>query len=223
MIKLDSRKTKIVNEILGKINSKNIDKISNLFLQLNFYKMNNIINLITTNLSTLNLGNLDFYTFSYFVDKYSSDEFLAESKLVNIKIILDESITEYNNDIKNKYIKLFKSSPKNLINFEMITNIKINYEGLCEILHLIKNNYVNKYIITFNKESKNIIDKIIEKELPNIVELNKTNEQKLKILTKILVTKILNQDEKNRVLRKKIFNNIKTMIFNKKDIKFNIY
>ena len=223
LIKLDSRKTKIVNEILGKINSKNIDKISNLFLQLNFYKMNNIINLITTNLSTLNLGNLDFYTFSYFVDKYSSDEFLAESKLVNIKIILDESITEYNNDIKNKYIKLFKSSPKNLINFEMITNIKINYEELCEILHLIKNNYVNKYIITFNKESKNIIDKIIEKELPNIVELNKTNEQNLKILTKILVTKIPNKDEKNRLLRKKIFNNIKTMIFNKKDIKLNIY
>ena len=153
--------------------------------------------------------------------KYTSDEFISESKLVNIKIILKEDIIKYDNNIKNIFLKLFQKNPKKLSNFEIITNLKINNEQLHEIISLIKKNYVNKYYIAFNKDSKIFGDENIDKELyNNIVVLNKKNEEKLKNLAKIIINKIkIKNDDKNIEKRKKIFNNIKTMIFDKKEIK----
>ena len=222
LIKFDNRKTIFLNEFFGRIDKNNLEKIHTLYLQLNFCRINNIVYLIHTNLNTLNIGNLDFYTFSSFVDKYTSDEFISESKLTNIKIILNEGIIEYNNEIKDNYLKLFKKNPKNLMNFEIITNIKINSQQLYELLNIIKKNYVNKYIISFNHHSKIYIDEINKKEIPKIVVLNKEIEQKLKDITKLIIIKIKKNDDtenKGFELRKKIFNNIKLMLFDKKDIK----
>ena len=104
-----------------------------------------------------------------------------------------------------------------------MTNIKINYEQLHELINVIKKNYINKYIIAFNHESKNVVDEIIEKDLPYVVNLNKENEHDLKLITKIIKGKIKeNNEDKNKSfeLRKKVFNNIKTFLFDKKDIKF---
>ena len=223
LIKLDNRKTIFLNEFFGKIGKNHLDNIHTLFLQLNLCRMNNIVNLITPNLNNLNIGNLDNDTFSSFVDKYTNDEFISESKLVNVKIILNEVIIEYNDEIKKNFVKLFRKSPKNLMNFEIITNIKINYEQLHELIIAIKKNYINKYIITFNKESKDSVDEIINKDLPYVVNLNKENEPNLKIIAKIIKERIKgNDDNKNKrfKLRKKVFNNIKTFLFDKKDIKF---
>jgi hypothetical protein len=185
--------------------------------------MDNIVNLITPNLKNLNIGNLDIVTFSSFVNKYTNDEFISESKLVNIKIILNEVIIRYNTEIKNNFVTLFQKNPKNLMVFEIITNIKINYEQLHELIIVIKKNYINKYIITFNKESKSAVDEIIDKDLLYVVNMNKENEQNLKMVAKIIKEKIkANTDDKNKSfeLRKKVFNNIKTFLFDKKDIKF---
>jgi len=223
LIKLDNRKTIFLNELFGKIGKKCLEKIHTIFLQLNFCRMNNIVNLINTNLNTLNLGNLDIYTFNSFVEKYTSDEFISESKIANIKIILNEGIIEYDDEIKNNFLKLFKKNPKNLINFEIVTNIKINYEQLHELIIIIKKNYVNKYLIIFNKESKAFIDDIINKELSDVIALDNTSDQKLKTLFKIIKAKIkVNNNDKNKSFEsmKKIFNNIKIFIFDKKDIKF---
>ena len=120
-------------------------------------------------------------------------------------------------------MKLFKKNPKNLINFEIVTNIKINYEQLHELIIIIKKNYVNKYLIIFNKESKAFIDDIINKELSDVIALDNTSDQKLKTLFKIIKAKIkVNNNDKNKSFEsmKKIFNNIKIFIFDKKDIKF---
>ena len=222
LIKLDNRKTIFLNELFGKIDNSNCDNIHTLFLQFNFCKMNNIVNLLNINLNTVNIGNLDLCTFSSFVEKYTSDEFISESKLVNVKIILNESIIEYNKDIKNNFLKLFQKNPKNLMNFEIITNIIINYEQLHELIIIIKQNFVNKYIITFNEKSKDISDEKIKGELLNVVSLNKDIEKKLKVITKLIISK-MKKDKENKnksLIRKKIFNNIKTLLFDKKDIKF---
>ena len=223
LIKLDNRKTIFLNQFFGKIGKNHLDNTHTLFLQLNLCRMNNIVNLIKPNLKNLSIGNLDNVTFSSFVDKITNDEFILESKLVNVKILLNEGIIEYNDEIKNNFVKLFRANPKNLINFEIITNIKINYEQLHELINNIKKNYINKYIITFNLESKNAVDEIIEKDLPYVVNLNKENEQDLKLITKIIKGKIKENNEdkdKGFELRKKVFNNIKTFLFDKKDIKF---
>ena len=223
LIKLDNRKTIFLNDFFGKIGKNHLDNTHTLFLQLNLCRMNNIVNLIKPNLKNLSIGNLDNVTFSSFVDKITNDEFILESKLVNVKIILNEGIIEYNDEIKNNFVKLFRANPKNLMNFEIMTNIKINYEQLHELINVIKKNYINKYIITFNHESKNVVDEIIEKDLPYVVNLNKENEQDLKLITKIIKGKIKENNEDNNKgfeLRKKVFNNIKTFLFDKKDIKF---
>ena len=223
LIKLDNRKTIFLNDFFGKIGKNHLDNTHTLFLQLNLCRMNNIVNLIKPNLKNLSIGNLDNVTFSSFVDKYTNDEFISEGKLVNVKVILSEGIIEYNDELKNNFVKLFRANPKNLMNFEIMTNIKINYEQLHELINVIKKNYINKYIITFNLESKNAVDEIIEKDLPYVVNLNKENEQDLKLITKIIKGKIKeNNADKNKgfELRKKIFNHIKTFLFDKKDIKF---
>ena len=58
-----------------------------------------------------------------------------------------------------------------------------------------------------------------------MIILDKKNEQKLKLLTKIIITKnVGNSDDQNKKIksRKKIFNNIKMMTFERKDINFDL-
>ena len=223
LINLDNRKTIFLNNLFGKVTSDNLNNVHTLILQFNFYKMSNIINLISANLTTLSIGNFDLDTFSSLVTKITSDEFLKESKLVNIKIVLNENIIEYDDNIKNNFLKLLQKYPKNLLNFDILTNIKINYEQIHEIIVLIKKNYVNKFIITFNEESESAIKEIIKKDLTYVVNMNKESEQNLKNLTKVLIKKLkVNNEDKNKSveLRKKMFNNIKIMAFDKKEVRF---
>ena len=223
LINLDNRKTIFLNNLFGKVTPDNLNNVHTLILQFNFYKMNNIINLISANLTTLSIGNFDLDTFSSLVTKITSDEFLKESKLVNIKIVLNENIIEYDDNIKNNFLKLLQKYPKNLLNFDILTNIKINCEQLHEIIVLIKKSYVNKFIITFNEESESAIKEIIKKDLTYVVNMNKESEQNLKYLTKVLIKKLkVNNEDKNKSveLRKKMFNNIKIMAFDKKEVRF---
>ena len=223
LINLDNRKTIFLNNLFGKVTPDNLNNVHTLILQFNFYKMNNIINLLSANLTTLSIGNFDLDTFSSFVTKITSDEFLKESKLVNIKIVLNENIIEYDGIIKDCFLKLLQKYPKNLLNFDILTNIKINCEQLHEIIVLIKKSYVNKFIITFNKESESAIKEIIKKDLTYVVNMNKESEQNLKNLTKVLIKKLkVNNEDKNKSveLRKKMFNNIKIMAFDKKEVRF---
>ena len=223
LINLDNRKTIFLNNLFGKVTPDNLNNVHTLILQFNFYKMNNIINLLSANLTTLSIGNFDLDTFSSFVTKITSDEFLKESKLVNIKIVLNENIIEYDGIIKDCFLKLLQKYPKNLLNFDILTNIKINCEQLHEIIVLIKKSYVNKFIITFNEESESAIKVIIKKDLTYVVNMNKESEQNLKNLTKVLIKKLkVNNEDKNKSveLRKKMFNNIKIMAFDKKEVRF---
>ena len=223
LINLDNRKTIFLNNLFGKVTPDNLNNVHTLILQFNFYKMNNIINLLSANLTTLSIGNFDLDTFSSFVTKITSDEFLKESKLVNIKIVLNENIIEYDGIIKDCFLKLLQKYPKNLLNFDILTNIKINCEQLHEIIVLIKKSYVNKFIITFNKESESAIKEIIKKDLTYVVNMNKESEQNLQNLTKVLIKKLkVNNEDKNKSveLRKKMFNNIKIMAFDKKEVRF---
>ena len=223
LINLDNRKTIFLNNLFGKVTPDNLNNVHTLILQFNFYKMNNIINLLSANLTTLSIGNFDLDTFSSFVTKITSDEFLKESKLVNIKIVLNENIIEYDGIIKHCFLKLLQKYPKNLLNFDILTNIKINCEQLHEIIVLIKKSYVNKFIITFNEESESAIKEIIKKDLTYVVNMNKESEQNLKNLTKVLIKKLkVNNEDKNKSveLRKKMFNNIKIMAFDKKEVRF---
>ena len=232
LLKLDPKKIPVINDILNKIteiqHNKNLLNVHTLYLQLNLCNVNNIINLITKNLNTINIGNLDISTFYSLVKKITSEEFINESKLINIKIVLQGSITKYDDKMKENILKLFKYNPKNMATMELITKLKVNYEDLCEIVTEIKKTYVNKYLITFNEYSNAFIDKIIYNILPSVLKLDKNNEQKLKCLAKYIMNNIgtngNKNEDKNNNIKKKIFNNIKFMAFDRKekDIKFHL-
>ena len=239
LLKLDPKKIPVLNDILNKIteiqHQKNLLNVHTLYLQLNLCNMNNIINLITKNLNTINIGNLDISTFYSLINKITSEEFINESKLINIKIVLQGSITKYDKKMKEHILKLFKYNPKNMATMELITKLKVNYEDLCDIVKEIKKTYVNKYLITFNEYSNAFIDKIIYNILPSILKLDKNNEQKLKCLAKYIMNNIGKNENKNgnengddkdtkNNIRKKIFNYIKSLAFDRKekDIKFHL-
>ena len=216
LINLDSRKILFLNNFFKKINPDSLNGLHTLFLQFNFYKMTNIANLISTNLHSLNIGNFDLDTFYSFVNKITFDTFIEESKLVNLKIALNKNIIEYNDEIKKNILLLFNKYPKNFLNLEIITNIKINKEQLHEIAINAKKSYLNKIVITFNESSESIIQEIMDKDLTYSVTMNKENEQSLKYLAKYIMQKF----NKNNELRKKVYNNIKIMTFDKKDVRF---
>ncbi len=232
LLKLDPRKNPLLNDLFNKItdvqHKKNLLNVHTLYLQLDFCHMGNITKLITTNLNTINIGNLDIPTFNSFADKITSEKFINESKLINIKIVLHENITKYDENMKKNIVKLFKYNPRNMATMELITKLKINnYEELVEILNEIKKSYINKYLITFNESSNAYIDKITYNILPSVIILNKKNEEKLKILMKVIILKGVGKNEENNVdkkvhIRKKVFNNIKLMLFDRKEIKFDL-
>ena len=229
LLKLDSRKSPPLNDLFKKITENqhkiNLPNMHTLYLQLDLCYMYNLANLITKNLNTLNIGNMDIPTFNSFVNKITSEDFINESKLINIKIILKDTVIKYDDTLKQAILRIFKYNPKNLATMELITKIKVNYEDLCEIMYEIKKNYVNKYLITFNDYSNAFIDKIIYNILPKVTMLNKSNEQKLKFLSKTIMAKNIgnnSDDDKKLIIRKKIFNNIKIMAYERKDINFDL-
>ena len=229
LLKLDTRKNPLLNDLFNKItevhHKKNLLSLHTLYLQLNLCNMNSLANLITKNLNTLNIGNLDVPTFISISNKLTSEDFINESKLANLKIVLKEHITKYDTSLKENVVKLFKYTPKYLATMELITKLNVNYEDLCEITNEIKKNYVNKYMITFNEHSNAFVDKVIFNLLPSVIILDKKIEQKLKLLSKIIINKnVGNSDDQNKKIktRKKIFNNIKMMTFERKDINFDL-
>lgn len=229
LLKLDTRKNPLLNDLFNKItetqHQKNLLSVHTLYLQLDLCNMNTLVNLITKNLNTLNIGNLDVSTFLSIANKLTNEDFINDSKLINIKIVLKDHITKYDSSLKENVVKLYKYTPKYLATMELITKLNVNYEDLCEIMNEIKKNYVNKYVITFNEHSNAFVDKVIFNLLPSVIILDKKNEQKLKLLTKIIINKnVGNSDDQNKKIkaRKKIFNNIKMMAFERKDINFDL-
>ena len=193
-LKLDSRKYPLISNVFNNITEKQIEKnlkqINTLYLQFTLIKIPNIVNLITENLSTINIGNFDLPTFKSFVDKYISENFRTKSKLFNLKITLQNSLVNYDKDLKENIINLMKYNPKLLHDLDLITNIKMNYDDLKEIIFIIKNNYINKYFFIFNESSEEAINKIKNDDLKDMLCLSKIIEIKRNLLANVLMKKI---------------------------------
>ena len=95
---------------------------------------------------------------------------------------------------------------------------------------MISTFHLNHYHLhLLQPEQVAFVDKIIYNVLPNVFRLDKNNEQKLKILGKYLIKNNIGkreneEEDKSKELRKKIINNIKLMIYERKekDIKFHL-
>ena len=204
---LDNRKYPIIGDFLERINLNEKHKfLKNFEFQGNFFKLNNIINLIPYNLLSLNLGEFDLDTFKTFVDFYHNEQYLEKSQLKYISIAFNKTVVKYHNC--KEYITQFieGKNPKNLIEVSFKCYFRIKRKNLHELLIKGNGNKVEKYNITmkiddfkkyqkivnhkdfyyFNDEVKNEIYKYIT-VLKKINLLENNNKNLTKRIIKCLV------------------------------------
>ena len=165
---------------------KNCNVLKELNLQLQFYNVNYIKNIISPNLTKLSIDDLDYFSFNKIVNYLTSYNFSIKSSLIHLSIKLLNKIVYFDTEIKNAFNKLFNIKIKNLLELELYSNIiiknKINYSYLIKML---SNNWIPSYKIILNENevtNKIINDNnnkeiyfLVSKSIENIV---KKNEQK---------------------------------------------
>ena len=158
---LDNRLENNINDIFKDITIyKNSKILEELNIQTIFYNIIYIKNIISPNLIKLSIGDLDIITLNKLVNYLTSYEFSNNSSLANLSIKILRNITYFETKIKLILRKLFNIKIKSLLEIKIFSNIiitdKFNY------LYLIKsleNNWIPSYVITINKQSKDILTK----------------------------------------------------------------
>ena len=138
----DSRKYPVLNDFCDKLNfytNKN-HKLQSLIFQAKIYRMPKIYRFIPYNLTYLSIGSLDYETFYGLTDYLTSSDFGMRTKLKQLKISLNNSLIDINQQKLNEtIIRLFTDYPKELKEISLYSHIIISYEQLYNIL--IKTNY----------------------------------------------------------------------------------
>ena len=185
-IVLDNQNFKGINDIFASINIYNNNRFLNeLNIQLQFYKIVDIKNLITDKLIILNIGDLDLYSFKHLVKYLVSFQFSSKSKLESLGIGLNRTITNFNTEAKISIRELFNIKIENLLQLNLYTNFIINEEKNYKyLLDIMKDNWISSYNITFNSKSYDILNKFKDEEnkisflVPHHLEKKFLNKEK---------------------------------------------
>ena len=198
-----------IEEILDSINlaEKSI-ALQELSLQLQFYRISNIKNLISYRLIYLKLGDLDIFTLKGLTKHLCSYNFYKNSSLNVLTIGLLNNITKFTKEIKYLLNELFAIKLKKLKKLNVYSNIFIEKED--NFYKIFKNNWIPSCCLILNEKS---LEKINEKDDNMSSEINIRNSNKTTINVKNkekkiyyllhheLEEEILNANEK--ALRKK--------------------
>ena len=158
-----------INNLISSINFHNNKYYEELTLQMQFYQLPSITSFLNSRLRILNIGNLDLSTFKILCSYISKYNFCKNSSLENLTIGLLGCITEFTNEIKELFGKLFKLKINSLISLSLLTEIHlVDEKEYLNILELINYNWISKYLIKFDNSSKDIYikqkDKILNLE-----------------------------------------------------------
>jgi hypothetical protein len=149
-----------INILISSINFANNELVKELTLQMQFYQSSSIVSFLNSKLRILNIGNLDLSTFKVLCDYISKYDFCKKSSLENLTIGLLGSINEFTNEIKELFGKLFRIKINSLISLSILTEIHLEEEKeYLELLDLINYNWISKYLIKFDDNSKDIYTK----------------------------------------------------------------
>ena len=165
---MDFRMSPDVGYLIDSINLGKNRHLVDLSLQMQFYKIDNISNFISTRLRLLNIGDLDIYTLKLLTYKICSYNFNKDSSLEKLSIGLLNVIREFNIDLQLIFEKLFRIKIENFISLNIYTNIYIrNKHQYLYLLKIIDKNWISEYRITFNRNSQIIINEYKD-ELNNL-------------------------------------------------------
>jgi len=155
-IVFDAKKENSIDNFFKNISLYKTSKtLMNLNIQFQFYRINNLKNLISRNLITLSLGDLDLYTFDHLIQYLTSYDFSISTNLSHINIKLLRIITNFNIQMKILLQRLFSINLKNVLELKLCTNLIIDKKAdYLFFLKILQNNWIRSYIITLNKKSK---------------------------------------------------------------------
>ncbi len=170
--RFDCRTNPSIEELFEEINYQNNNKkLKKLSLQIQFYNMRNICNLITTNLTFISIGDLDETSFLYLVNFLYSISFTQKSSLNEISLKLLSMITNFE-QIKLTLKKLFSIYINSLKKINLYTNLLFEEENqFNELIQIINYNFVETYKIEVNLQFYNKDKEKYSKEL-NYIKMN---------------------------------------------------
>ena len=170
--RFDCRTNPSIEELFEEINYQNNNKkLKKLSLQIQFYNMRNICNLITTNLTFISIGDLDETSFLYLVNFLYSISFTQKSSLNEISLKLLSMITNLE-QIKLTLKKLFSIYINSLKKINLYTNLLFEEENqFNELIQIINYNFVETYKIEVNLQFYNKDKEKYSKEL-NYIKMN---------------------------------------------------
>ena len=207
---------------------KQCDKLKELNIQCQFYKINYIKNIISTNLIKLSLGDLDLDTFTNLVNYLTLYEFSSKSSLRSLNIKLMNKINEFNKDIKFLFQKLFYIKINHLLELQLFSNIIIKGSfNYLYLIKLLKYNWIPSYIITFNKSLfQNKLDNGSSSNIPFLIfpTIEKNSSDVFEIVTEEIDKKIgINDNELFWILKYIFFCTYSSYNLNFLEVKYLIF
>lgn len=176
---IDSRS---VIEIENMIDSINFDKknkiLKELSIQMQFYQINNIKNIITSNLTNLKIGEVDIITLRGLTKYLCSYDFFKRSVLNFLTIGILNHITHFTKEIEYLLNELFSIKIKTLKEINVYSNILIKEQK--DYYKIFENNWIPSCMLTLNEKSKlSWKQKEIEKKMNQILgeKKNMSNEK----------------------------------------------
>ena len=204
-----------IEEILDSINLAEKNRtLKELSIQLQFYRISNIKNLISYKLTYLKLGDLDIITLKELTKHLCSYNFYNYSSLSDLTIGLLNNITKFTKEIEYLLNELFAIKLKKIEKLTVYSNIYIEKED--KFYNIFKNNWIPSCCLILNEKSfgkSNDKDYNMDSEA-NIKDnkkkkMNEKNKEKkiYYLLHHELEEKILTANEKNLRKRKQISTN----------------
>ena len=148
-----------VDSLINSINFQKNKYYEELTLQMQFYNLQSVSSFLNGRLRILNIGNMDLFTFKNFCYSITKYRFNKNSSLQELSIGLIGSITEFNEEIKFLFRKLFEIKINSLSKLTLFTGLCLTDKNMyIDFLKLMNYNWITNYIITFDDSSNNIFE-----------------------------------------------------------------
>ena len=188
---LDSSSILNIEDYIDTINieerNKNIEELS---LQMQFYRIKNIKNIISTNLIVLKIGEVDIFTLKGLTKYLSSYSFFKKSSLKSLTIGILNSIINFSKEIEYLLNEIFSIKIKTLKEINIYSNLFIKDKNIFN--KLFENNWISSYIFTINEKSKLIWkQKEIDEKIKQILDENNNKNKNINKMDKKVENKKL--------------------------------
>jgi len=180
---LDTKSFIEIEDIFESIDlNKSNNTIEELTVQLQFYRISNLKNIIYHNLINLRIGEIDIFTLRELIKYLCSYNFYKISSLQYLTIGILNHIIKYTKEIKYLFNELFSIKIKTLKELNVYSNINIDNKN--NFYNIFINNWIPNCTLTLNEKSElswkkdemnEKLRKIIDK--PNNKNAQKNNKE----------------------------------------------